>query len=230
MKGRIFTTGLTTIYLILASALLVSCKEENNSIEEFPDWKNRNEAFFDQIFESALSEMANGNGEWKVFRNWSLSDEEDYVPKTTDHIVVKVIKDGHSANPAPLYNDTVHVSYCGRLLPSTSYANGKIFDDKMGEGDNPLTFTYIKGAADSYVDGFSTALQNIRVGDLWRVYIPWQLGYGQDGASETVNKEKRQLVPGYSTLVFDVYLKAYFHPGQPAPDVQAKTTTAEWIE
>jgi FKBP-type peptidyl-prolyl cis-trans isomerase FklB len=48
------------------------------------------------------------------------------------------------------------------------------------------------------IDGFSTALQHMSVGDYWRVYIPWELGYGTSGSGSTI--------PGYSVLVFDLAL------------------------
>ena len=49
------------------------------------------------------------------------------------------------------------------------------------------------------VDGWTTALQQMHVGDVWRLYIPQSLGYG----SSTSNSN----IPAYSTLVFDVYLR-----------------------
>ena len=53
----------------------------------------------------------------------------------------------------------------------------------------------MKFAVGSVVDGFSTALQHMRKGDKWRVYIPYELGYGTSDAST---------IPGYSTLIFDI--------------------------
>ncbi|MFA7065782.1 MAG: FKBP-type peptidyl-prolyl cis-trans isomerase, partial [Dysgonamonadaceae bacterium] len=47
------------------------------------------------------------------------------------------------------------------------------------------------------VDGFSTALQHMKEGDKWEVWIPWQLGYGERGQSP---------IPGYTTLVFEIEL------------------------
>jgi peptidylprolyl isomerase/FKBP-type peptidyl-prolyl cis-trans isomerase FklB len=47
------------------------------------------------------------------------------------------------------------------------------------------------------IDGFSTALQHMEVGDKWEVWIPWQLGYGAIGQRE---------IKAYSTLVFEIEL------------------------
>ena len=50
----------------------------------------------------------------------------------------------------------------------------------------------------SMIDGFATALLNMHVGNYWRIYIPYQLGYGKSGSDSTI--------PGYSILVFDLTL------------------------
>ena len=41
------------------------------------------------------------------------------------------------------------------------------------------------------------ALQHMREGDRWQVYIPSELGYGLAGSDN---------IPGYSTLCFDIHL------------------------
>jgi len=58
------------------------------------------------------------------------------------------------------------------------------------------------------VDGFTTALQHMRKGDRWKVYIPYQLGYGESANSS---------IPGYSTLVFDITLNNFWHVGETVP-------------
>ena len=50
-------------------------------------------------------------------------------------------------------------------------------------------------AISGVVDGFSTALLNMRRGDYYRVYIPYQLGYGTSASSS---------IPGGSTLIFEI--------------------------
>ena len=53
------------------------------------------------------------------------------------------------------------------------------------------------------VDGFATALQHMRRGDHWMVYIPYQLGYGSQSQTG---------VPAYSTLIFDLRLVDFWSP------------------
>ena len=54
--------------------------------------------------------------------------------------------------------------------------------------------------------GFTTALQQMHVGDYWRIYIPSDMGYGASGSGTTI--------PGYSVLVFDLVLVDYSPVGQ----------------
>ena len=61
-----------------------------------------------------------------------------------------------------------------------------------------------KGKPTSLVDGFTTALMSMHRGDHWTVYIPYQLGYGEKSSG---------VVPAYSTLIFDLRLNDFSHPG-----------------
>ena len=234
-RKNVLTTLLWAAFFILQSSFFVSCKESDNTVEEYPDWKNKNESFFSQLYEQAKAAEAAGSKEYKVIRNWTfMPDGDTFKGVAADHVIVQVLQDGGSQNPSPLYNDTVVVSYQGRLLPSTSYANGRIFEDHLNGATDPQAFDYVKmgvsttvtvsstgtTSSSSNIDGFTTVLQHMRVGDFWRVYIPYQLGYGEEDTST---------IPAYSTLVFDLYLKAYYHPGEVVPPVQAKVSS-EWIE
>ena len=215
-RKNVLTTLLWAAFFILQSSFFVSCKESDNTVEEYPDWKNKNESFFSQLYEQAKAAEAAGSKEYKVIRNWTfMPDGDTFKGVAADHVIVQVLQDGGSQNPSPLYNDTVVVSYQGRLLPSTSYANGRIFKDHLNGATDPQAFDYVKmgvsttvtvsstgtTSSSSNIDGFTTVLQHMRVGDFWRVYIPYQLGYGEEDTST---------IPAYSTLVFDLYLKAYY--------------------
>ena len=60
------------------------------------------------------------------------------------------------------------------------------------------------------IDGLSTALQQMHLGDRWVVYVPHQYGYG------TVNNSS-PFVPAYSTLIFDITLVGIYHSGDRIP-------------
>ena len=193
------------LVFLLAVAGLSSCKEDDNTVEEYPDWQAKNEAYFNNLYKEAVSE-AGTNPKVKVIRKWSLPETRK---NPEDFIVVKVLKQG-TGTQLPLYTDTALVHYQGRLLPSTTFPKGRIFDQSWTTTEfNPSTNVPRKFAISSVVDGFATALQNMKAGDRWLIYIPYQLGYGPKGNNG---------IPAYSTLVFDVTLAGSYHP---------KTTTKE---
>ena len=59
------------------------------------------------------------------------------------------------------------------------------------------------------VQGFGTALMYMHIGDLWRVYVPANLGYGTTGQT---------YIPASSTLVYEIELKAYYRAGTTPPE------------
>ena len=110
-------------------------------------------------------------------------------------IYYKVLRAGDSNGKKVLSTDYVTMKFCG------AFYNGYVFDRTEGT-DMDGTF----GAATSpkfphpktlnaseVVEGWSVALQQMRVGDQWEVWIPWELGYGAGGFSE---------IPGFSSLNF----------------------------
>ena len=70
--------------------------------------------------------------------------------------------------------------------------NKYIFDSTANRNDVPSIFP-VSGV----VDGFSTALQHMSVGDKWEVWIPAKLGYGGT---------PQQGIPANTTLVFEIEL------------------------
>ena len=70
--------------------------------------------------------------------------------------------------------------------------NKIVFDSSPRNGALP---TRLK--VSNLIDGFSTALQHMREGDRWEVWIPWRLGYGSTDYGN---------IPAYTTLVFEIEL------------------------
>lgn len=75
--------------------------------------------------------------------------------------------------------------YRGELL------DGTVFDDSWSRGC-PEAFR-----VNELIEGFQTALCAMHPGDRWRVYIPWQVGYGKRSGGG---------IPAFSTLVFEIEL------------------------
>lgn len=211
---------LIILYLLALLApvgLLSSCSESDNEEEEFPNWKKTNEQYFNNLYAMAKSSADMGDKSWKVIRQWSL--EESTAKDPYDYIVVNVLENG-TGSGCPLYTDSVKVHYEGRLLPSTSYPDGYVFDKSFTGEFNPATALPAKFAVSGMIDGFTTALQYMHIGDHWKVYIPYQLGYGKTASGS---------IPAYSTLVFDVTLVSYYRAGVEVPDSKARPATG-WIE
>ena len=96
----------------------------------------------------------------------------------------KVIKAGTGNQPKA--DDTVTVNYKGTLI------NGKQFDSSYDRGQ-PATFP-INGV----IQGWQEALQLMKEGGKWEIYVPAKLAYGARGAGSDIG-------PG-ETLIFDVEL------------------------
>lgn len=195
-------------YLVIFLSLIglismTSCSETNDETDEFADWQNRNETYFSSIYAKAESAISAGDKKWKIIRTYSKPEQLNSKP--SDHIVVEVLNEGNGT-VKPLFTDSVRVHYQGHLMPTESYSEGYVFDKSWAGTYNLQTMVPAKFAVSGVVDGFCTALQQMHDGDRWRVYIPHQLGYGQNASGS---------IPAYSTLVFDMTLHSQTHPGTP---------------
>ena len=88
--------------------------------------------------------------------------------------------------PMPKATDTVTAHYAGSLI------GGKEFDNSYKRGE-PLTIP-VSGV----IRGWTEALQLMPVGSKWKLFIPSDLGYGDNGAGQDI--------PPGATLIFEVEL------------------------
>ncbi len=184
---------------LVAAATLVAC-DETDEAGEFDNWQARNEAFIDSIAQVA---RANADGEWKIFLAYGLSDTLQWANEY--YVYCNVIDEGEGQE-MPLFNDTVLVNYRGRLIPTKTYERGFIFDESYVGALDPATDVPVKLNLAGCVRGWTTAMTQMVKGDVWRVYVPSKLGYGEAGQSA---------VPAYSTLVFDMNLVDFDRVGTP---------------
>lgn len=181
-----FTTYITMrtkllLFITLAALVFASCSkdDETDSI-----WAEENLAAYKKTAASA---------EYKTIESQSKNGS----------IAYKVIKSGDGETP--LYTDYVKVLYTGwfKLVDwnkgdtfvnedGVKVTNTFIFDSTANRNNVPSLFR-VSGV----VDGFSTALQHMKVGDKWEVWIPAQLGYGL---------VPQQNIPANTTLVFEIEL------------------------
>lgn len=208
--NRKFFLAFVALCGVLAG-LMTACSETNDDVEEYQNWQKRNVAYFDSIYNVAIE---NKDGKWDTIRAWSLNDTVPQM-KVTDYIVVHKEEVG-TGSGCPLYTDSVLVHNFGKLLPSASYPAGYVIErGYSGDFDDydPATATPKKWYAGGLIDGYTTALLHMHIGDRWRVYVPYTLAYG----SADYNS-----IPAYSTLVWDIKLLGYYHPGGEIPNVDAK--------
>lgn len=185
--------------------LLGSCSESDNTVEEFPDWKNTNVNYWDKLYAETQAKVTTGDASWKTFKSYSI--EDSLQSPNTDYIIVNVLTAGKGSG-CPIYSDSVRVRYTGQLLPSTSYPQGYVFDTTNKNGATDATAGVVDMKISDLTAGFATALQRMHIGDQWDVYIPWTLAYGESGSSS---------IPGYSVLKFKIQLLAYARAGASLP-------------
>ena len=106
------------------------------------------------------------------------------VTTTKSGLQYEVLKEGDG--PKPVATDRVNVHYHGTLI------SGKVFDSSVERGQ-PITF-----GVQEVIKGWTEALQLMPVGSKWRIYLPSDIAYGDQGAGEDIG-------PG-ETLIFDVEL------------------------
>ena len=96
----------------------------------------------------------------------------------------QVLTEGNGKKPSA--TDRVQCHYEGTLI------DGTIFDSSIKRGE-PAVF-----GVNQVIKGWVEALQLMQEGAKWRLYIPYDMAYGEHGAGE--------MIPPYSALIFDVEL------------------------
>lgn len=198
------------LLLLFFPFLIASCSESDETVEEYPNWQQTNDAYWSQLYTRANDSIKAGSQNWKIIRNWSL--EDSLSTANTNYIIVNVLKHG-TGSGSPLYTDSVRCHYIGHLLPSTSYPSGYRFDGSVQEGVSVEQSIPASFLVSSLTDGFATALQHMHIGDEWNVYVPYNLGYGTSATGS---------IPAYSMLIFYIKLTSYYRAGTDMPDVKAK--------
>lgn len=97
-----------------------------------------------------------------------------------------VLKMGDGAKPKA--TDKVNVHYHGTLI------DGTVFDSSVERGES------ISFPLNQVIKGWTEVVQLMPVGSKWRVFIPYNLAYGDRAAGPSI--------PPYSTLIFEIELLA----------------------
>jgi FKBP-type peptidyl-prolyl cis-trans isomerase len=105
------------------------------------------------------------------------------VITTSSGLQYEVVLEGTGSKPGP--QSTVEVHYEGTLL------DGTVFDSSYAR-DEPVQFP-----VDRVIPGWAEGVQLMSVGSTYKLYIPAELGYGEQGPGE---------IPPNATLIFKVEL------------------------
>lgn len=110
--------------------------------------------------------------------------KKEGVVTTKSGLQYEVLTEGTGKQPKA--TDTVRCHYEGSLI------NGSVFDSSYKRGE-PAEF-----GLSQVIPGWTEGVQLMKEGAKYRFYIPYLLGYGENGAGSSI--------PPYSTLIFDVEL------------------------
>lgn len=144
------------------------------------------QTFFEELQKSQeeqaqkLAEINKNAGDEFLKKN----GKRDTVYTTSSGLQYEILQEGNGAHPQS--TDKVEVHYTGKLI------DGTVFDSSVERGI-PATF-----GVTQVIPGWVEALQLMKEGSKWRLFIPSNLAYGPQGAG--------QLIGPNSTLIFDVEL------------------------
>jgi len=127
----------------------------------------------------ALGEKNKKEGDEFLAKN----KKQEGVKTLPSGLQYKVITEGKGKSPKA--SDTVTVNYAGKLIDGTE------FDSSYKRGQ-PATFP-----VGGVIKGWTEALQLMKEGSKWQLFIPADLAYGEQG---------RPGIPPNSVLIFDVEL------------------------
>ena len=110
--------------------------------------------------------------------------KEPGVKSLPSGLQYQVVRRGNG--PSPTLKDTVRTHYHGTLI------DGTVFDSSVERGD-PAIFP-----VNGVIPGWTEALQLMKVGDKWKLFVPPELAYKARGAGRNIGP--------HSTLVFEIEL------------------------
>ena len=152
----------------------------------YEEAKQTVQEFFTKMQEEMEAEAAKAGEANKQIGEAFLSEnaKREGIKVTESGLQYEVLTEGNGATPAA--SDKVEVHYTGKMI------DGTVFDSSVERGV-PAMF-----GVTQVIPGWVEALQLMKEGDKWRLYIPSDLAYGSQGAGGIIGPN--------STLIFDVEL------------------------
>ena len=169
------------LYILPLLMLVVSCESK------FQTWRELNEDYMNSV-PVRLGKTDDMQPNPYVLRTGEL----------TDGVLYEVYHDGYGATPKVGYNtatgsanSAVFVKYQGWTV------DGQQFDASSD------TVTGAWFYMPEVVEGWQSALSQMKEGSHWKIYVPSSCGYGGDGSADGYGVF---VIPPYSTLIFDIEL------------------------
>ena len=146
------------------------------------------EATATEEVEAAALELPDGASPLEIGRAFlAKNGQREGVVTTASGLQYEVLSSGgEGSSPQPM--DRVSAHYHGTLI------DGRVFDSSVQRGE-PLEIS-----VNGVIKGWQEALQLMRVGDKWKLFVPPELAYGENGAGGLIGPNE--------TLVFEVELLA----------------------
>ena len=178
---------ITWMLVVMLFTLAACSDDDENEIVIDEAWKEINLAAFDARLQDAKTDTS----------LFTLNSESG-----NGQIICKILKKGEGTETI-YYTSKVNCYYKGCFVTNEDgevvadrdsvLTQGEVFDSRLREnGDDKVLFE----VDDSGLrDGFATALQHMHEGDIWEVWMPYQLGYGVSGYDD---------IKPYTTLVFQI--------------------------
>ncbi|MGM9837705.1 MAG: FKBP-type peptidyl-prolyl cis-trans isomerase [Paludibacteraceae bacterium] len=179
MGQNLLSSGVSTIsYEDLANGIrdVMEKQQPQITFKEAQEVLNR---FFGEL-EQKIAGQAKEAGEKFLAEN----AKRDGVKVTASGLQYEVLE--ATIGQKPKATDKVKVHYEGTLT------DGTVFDSSYKRGE-PITF-----GLNQVISGWTEGLQLMSIGSKYKLYIPYQLGYGAQGAGGSI--------PPYSALIFTVEL------------------------
>ena len=114
------------------------------------------------------------------------NSQNDGVVTLDSGLEYLVLESGPEGGASPTPSDSVLAHYHGTLI------DGNVFDSSVDRGE-PASF-----GVSQVISGWTEALQLMKTGDKWRLFIPPDMAYGESSPTPAI--------PPNSALIFDVEL------------------------
>ena len=178
---------ITWMLVVMLFTLAACSDDDENEIVIDEAWKEINLAAF-------VARLQDAKTDTSLF---TINSESG-----NGQIICKILQEGEGTETI-YYTSKVNCYYKGCFVTNEDgevvadrdsvLTQGEVFDSRLREnGDDKVLFE----VDDSGLrDGFATALQHMHEGDIWEVWMPYQLGYGVSGYDD---------IKPYTTLVFQI--------------------------